>query len=173
MVSRYLKSLARRNISENPVVSIIARLLCMQVNNAVVAHRLFEARKDGVLLEENSNDGVILKGYSTLRHRVTQCQSFVSFTRLLAKDWVMNFNRDEKPTEDESSGKRSKLVATFSRNAAELYNVGTHKAGKSGKRIANKHISGPVTYCVLCSWSLRGLKDGNLKIKRKESGQIQ
>ena len=40
MLSRYLKTLARSNMSESLVDSIIARLLCMQVSNAGAVHRL-------------------------------------------------------------------------------------------------------------------------------------
>ena len=80
---------------------------------------------------------------------------------------------DETTAEDSSCGKRGELVAKFSKNQSERYNVGTHKARRLNKRIAYMHISVPETYCVPCSWSLRSLKDGKVKIKRKGSRQIQ
>lgn len=48
-ISGYPTKLARSNISENPMVSIVARLLCMQFNNAAVKYRLHKARQLGLL----------------------------------------------------------------------------------------------------------------------------
>lgn len=64
VIFRYLRTLARSNISENPIASIIARLLSMQVDNAAVAFRLHRARKQLILqsLEEfeSSHENMLL-----------------------------------------------------------------------------------------------------------------
>lgn len=49
VVSRYLKALVRTNISDNPVVSIMARLLSIQVTNAADIYRLFIVRRKQLL----------------------------------------------------------------------------------------------------------------------------
>lgn len=45
ILSRIMKTLARKNISENPVLSIIARLLILKVINDGVIFRLSQAEK--------------------------------------------------------------------------------------------------------------------------------
>ena len=47
--SRNLKTLAYTNSSENPIVSIIGRLISSQVGSARIAHRFSVARSCGVL----------------------------------------------------------------------------------------------------------------------------
>lgn len=66
VISRYLKTLARSNVSENPVVSIISRLLSMPVNNAAVAYRLFKARNSNVLPHDSDDLQTHQKGYTLL-----------------------------------------------------------------------------------------------------------
>ena len=84
VISRYMKTLARSNISEKPVTSIIALLLVIQVNNAAICFRLNMAREKGKLLSVRESTGN--KGYFKCRNRVTECETFGKFARLLAKD---------------------------------------------------------------------------------------
>ena len=52
------------------MVSIIARLLSMQVNNAAVAYRLFKARNSNVLPHDSNDLQTHQKGYTLLRHQI-------------------------------------------------------------------------------------------------------
>ncbi|CAN8073937.1 unnamed protein product [Agarophyton chilense] len=59
--SRAMTSLCYKNSGENPIVSIIGRFLCAQVNNAAVVHCLSVARRKGRLpdqFEEMQRKGV-------------------------------------------------------------------------------------------------------------------
>ena len=76
VISRYLKTLARTNISENPVSSIIARVLSMQVFNAAVVYRLSLARQKKSLPRFCEDLDSFHRGYATLRHKVTNCGTF-------------------------------------------------------------------------------------------------
>ena len=76
VISRYLKTLARRNISESTVISIIARLLCMQLNNADVSYRFRKARKEKLLPNVDKAEELYRSGYAAIRHDVTQCFTF-------------------------------------------------------------------------------------------------
>ena len=49
--SRALKSLCYTNSPENPIVSVLGRLLIAQVNNAAVVHRFALAKTRGRLPE--------------------------------------------------------------------------------------------------------------------------
>ena len=80
-----MKTLARSNISENPVTSIIARLLVMQVNNAAISYRLFETREKGKLQQFKADAS--RKEYSQIRYSIAECETFGRFARLLAKEW--------------------------------------------------------------------------------------
>jgi len=71
-------------MSENPVVSIIARLLVMQFNNAAVVHRLSKAR-DLEKLPRTQN-AIHSRDYTHPRHEVTQLESFGKFARFLAQE---------------------------------------------------------------------------------------
>lgn len=88
MISRYLKTLARTNMRENPIVSIIARLLCMQAKNAAVVYRLHKSRESKVLPRSVEDGEVKTRGYAGLRHKITQTETFGRFARMLAKEWV-------------------------------------------------------------------------------------
>ena len=68
---------------------------------------------------------------------------------------------------------RARVTPLFKRNATEKCNTGVHKARRLNKSIVQKIDNGPSTYFVLCSWSLRGRKDGKEKIKRKGPRQMQ
>ena len=60
--SRALKSLCYTNSSENPIVSVLGRLLVAQVNNAALAHRLSIAKRRGLLPEPSSHIDTNQKG---------------------------------------------------------------------------------------------------------------
>lgn len=129
VISRYLRTQARSNISENTVVSIIARLLSMQVNNAAVAFRLHKARTQHIQPSVEEFESSHKNGYASVRHRVTQCESFGAFARKLAKEWFeecKSGNAVDMDVEEDSGSKTCKPM--FARNAAERYNLGTPKA---------------------------------------------
>ena len=90
VISRYMKTMARCNISENPVVSIVARLVSMQLSNAAVLYRLYCARNMKLLPTlEDYGDSMNIS-YHYMRHRISQTETFGRFIRRLAKEWVEN-----------------------------------------------------------------------------------
>lgn len=173
VISCYMKTLARCNISESPVVSIIARILSMQVSNAAVVYRLYCARKTKVLPTVEEYENSSKKGYHFLRHNVSQCKTFGRFTRALAREWVENEAVQVQGPAKISSKRTEHISPMFSRNAAERYNVGIHKARRLNRALPHEQVTSKATYCVLCSWDLRGMKNGKLKVKRKGSRQVQ
>ena len=62
VISKHMKTLATSTISENPVTSIIARLLLMHVNNADICCRLFKERE--LSKTPHATDARFRKGYS-------------------------------------------------------------------------------------------------------------
>ncbi|CDF34053.1 unnamed protein product [Chondrus crispus] len=170
VISRYLKTLARSNISENPVTSIIARLLVMQVNNAALCFRLFKARELGKLPATIPMENK--KGYSKTRHTVTECETFGTYARLLAREWREWRNTEQQErTEAQSVGRH--LTPYFSRGAADRYNHGVHQERRLSRSLDHKPVVGQSTYCVLCSWTLRIVRNGKTVTKRKGAKQIQ
>ena len=171
VVSRYLKTLARTNISDNPVVSIMASLLSMQGTNAAVINRPFMARGKQILPNIPENCDLMHCGYSTLRHRVTKCGTFGSFARRLAKEWTeyqSRFLNRENNNEGSSTVVRN-MRSLFLRNAAEKYCYGTQKARRLNKNIEHIRCNGAATYCVLCSYTVILTFDGKPQTKRKGS----
>ena len=174
VISRYLKTLARTNISENPVTSIIARLLIMQVCNAAVVYRLSLARQKKILPRFCEDLDSVHRGYATLRHKVTNCGTFGSFARRLAQEWAEEMeNSETKDGENASVSVETKILPYFKRKASEHYNYGTHKARRLNKNLQRERVMATPTYCVLCSWAERGTKDGRPKTIRKGSRQVQ
>lgn len=90
--SRVLQSLAYTNHSENPIVSIIGRLICAQINSAAIVHRLSVAKAKDLLPEPDAIHELSLNGYSELRHNVTKCETFTAFARGLAKEFNTYFS---------------------------------------------------------------------------------
>ena len=171
-MSRYLKTLARCNISENRVVSIVGRLLSMQVSNAVVVYRLHQARKMNLLSGIEESHDRRSRGYCYFRHRLSQSETFGRFVRLLAREWVEK-QQVSNLVGDEGNKNFIKLRLMFPRDAANRYNSGLPKARRLNSRTEHKKVSAETTYCVLCTWALRGTKGGKPKVRRKVSRQIQ
>ena len=173
VISRNLKTLARTNISENPVISIIARLLSMRMCNAAVIYRLSLARQRNIL-PPSVNEQHGTEGYASLRHKVTSCDTFGSFARRLAQEWTEKIGATRREdNENDCNEYISKLTPFFKRKASEQYNLGMHKAKRLNKTLRHEKVHGTPTYCVLCSWVKRGMKDGKPKTKRKGSRQVQ
>lgn len=86
VISNYMRTISRTNVSENPIVSIVGRLLSTQVNNAAVAYRLSIARRQGNLPKSGERAKLWQKGYGNLRDRISQCLTFGLFARSLAKE---------------------------------------------------------------------------------------
>lgn len=97
VVSRYQKTLARTNISENPVVSTVARLLSMQVTNAAVVYRLFLARRKQILPRNLEDCDPMHRGYSNIRHRVTKVLHLVPLLAGLQKNRQTNIANFYRP----------------------------------------------------------------------------
>ena len=172
VISRYLRTLARSNMSEHPVVSIIALLLSMQINNTAVAYRLHVARGTQVLPGLEDVEVSHGQGYAALRHKVTQCTTFGSFARELAREWFERYSKENGGLPDENGDNESgRIKPLFTRNASERYNIGTHKARRLNRIIAHKKVSGPSTYCVVCSWSLRGRKTERSRLSERAQGK--
>ena len=172
VMSRYMKTIARSNISENPVVSIVGRLLSMQVSNAVVAYRLYQARRRNLLPRPEDVEDQGRRGYFYFRHRLSQSETFGRFVRMLARQWVES-KQAVGGTHAGSERQNSKLKPLFCRDAASRYNLGPHKARRLNSTIDHTRIVAQPTYCVLCSWALCGTKNGKPKVKRKGSRQVQ
>ena len=152
IVSRILKTLARTNISENPVVSIIARLLTMQVNNGAVIYRLNEAQIRGIL--QDAQDEEVSKGYSKLRHRVSECDTFGSFARNVAKEWFNSTGRVlSNSTAPSSTGVLNNIRPMFARNSSERLNSGPAKTKRLNTHIGHATVTAQRAYCVLCTWT--------------------
>ena len=79
--SRAMTSLTKTNTSENPIVSVIGRILRSQVNNAAIENRLAVARSKGLLPSCYVASNTIRSGYTKIRHGITQCKTFVAFAR--------------------------------------------------------------------------------------------
>ena len=139
VISRYLRTLARSNMSGHPVVSIIARLLSMQINNSAVAYRLHVARRTQVLPGLEHVEVSHGQGYAALRHKVTQCITFGSFARELAREWFERHSKENRGLLNENGDNKSgRIKPLFTRNASERYNIGTHKDRRLKRRIAHK-----------------------------------
>lgn len=131
VISLYMKTLARCNNSENPVVSIIARLMSMQIGNAAVLHRLHcvRNRKQLPAIEDFANSRNI--AYHNLRHRIAQSGKFGRFIRHFSREWVEKSSIISKHGTDHVERQIKSLTPMFSRNAAENYNIGVHKSSKA------------------------------------------
>ena len=151
VVSRILKTLSRTNTSENPVVSIIARLLTMQVNNGAVMYRLSVAEHKGILKASDLYmEGQ--RGYSNICHRVTQCDTFGKFARQLEKEWSEHKSRGADGIT--RVGDKATIKPAFVRRAAERYNLGPAKARRLHKNLPHDTVSANRAYCVLCSYAI-------------------
>lgn len=175
VISRYLKTLATSNIRESPVVSIIARLLCMQVNNAAVFYRLNRARKEKLLPNVDEVEESYSRGYAAIRHNVTQCFTLGAFARTLAKEWVERYggNGEEKNNSSPEHASDSDKITQCFDDMLLSATTGPRNARRFNRKHNRKNVTGPSTYFVLRNWSLRGNKDGKTKLKRKGSLQTQ
>lgn len=160
VLSRYIKTVARCDTSENPVVSIVARLLSIQVRNAVVVYSSYQAYKSKLLPRLDEIVGQESRGHCHFTHKISQSETFGRFVRLLARDWV---DMKEKTDYDSSGGKEKRgKLALVSENT---YNVGSHKSCRLNHNIVHKKVSAQATYFALCTWALRGQKGGKDEIK--------
>ena len=152
------------------MTSIISRLLVMQVNNAALCVRLFKARELGkppaTIPMENKT------GYSTARHTVTECETFGTYARLLAREW-RDWRTTEQQERTEAQSVRRHLTLYFPRGAADRYNHSVLQERRLGRSLDHKPVVGQSTYCVLCSWKLRIVINGKTVTKRKGEKQLQ
>ena len=170
--SRALKSLCYHNSSENPIVSILGRLLCAQVSNAAIVHWFSIAKARG-MLEKFEKDGAIEAGYSSLRHDVARCASFSSFARMLAKEYTDSLQRET----DNTSGSTTKVTGgveympvtpMYIKNAASKYNRPADKERRLSDYNEHKKMKGKGAYCSLCPFNYSFRADG--KVYRKKGG---
>lgn len=86
--SKAMKDLARNNVAENPIVSILGRLISSQVSNCAVVHRLYLVEETGKLSDTADQKKPYYRGYGKSRKRVSSCETFRSFVRDLAREWI-------------------------------------------------------------------------------------
>ena len=152
--SRAMNCLARNNLSENPLVSALARNICGKVNNVGVVHRPAVAREKGKLHRRTQEYDVQHKGYIRMRHLVSSCETFRSFARNLAREYNKTYGvaNDELRTADCSGNKRRRehdedeLRPFFSKKVVENYSKAGAKRRRLGSRMEHKKVSGRKTY---------------------------
>ena len=111
--SRALKSLTYTNASENPMVSVIGRLICSQVNNAAFVRRVSIVKRNGSLPDTDVYRKVENHpGYNALRRKVSRCCSFADFARRLAEEFY------EKYKNSTIDAAVSREVTDFNTNAS-------------------------------------------------------
>ena len=163
--SRALKTLAYTNTSENPIVSIVGRLISSQVGNAAIAHRLSIARKREVLPDMN-HERCTIQTYKTLRHQVTSCESFGSFARELAREYVQRTQKvavsdrmqsfqtsnvsQNLPSE---STYQRKITPMYYTNVVEKYNRAADASRRLNNPESHERVKAKATYCSLCSYN--------------------
>ena len=169
--SRAVKSLAYTNSSENPIVSILGGLICGQVCNASIVHRIAIARMKGYLF--NSEDHATAKdGYKNTRRRVTSCASFGAFARCLAREYVQMAsepgesnpnlchvlcNRNTVHSEGRHrhfrAGENNNMKHIYTPDVVEKYNRREDSASRLNGSEEHKAIKGKASYCSLCSFT--------------------
>ena len=163
--SRALKTLAYTNTSENPIVSIIGRLISSQVGNAAIAHRFFIARKRGVLPPLN-HEWCKSQTYKKIRHQVTSCESFGTFARELAREYVQITQHDSvqdrvgsfqtsnvSQNEPSESNSQQKITPMYYTNVVEKYNRADDAARRLNNPDIHERVKAKATYCSLCSYN--------------------
>eukprot|EP00178_Gracilaria_changii_P016681 TRINITY_DN479_c3_g1_i11.p1 TRINITY_DN479_c3_g1~~TRINITY_DN479_c3_g1_i11.p1 ORF type:complete len:1373 (+),score=138.00 TRINITY_DN479_c3_g1_i11:3191-7309(+) len=156
--SRNMKQMCYTNSSENPIVSVIGRLLCSQVANAGVVYRMVKARLSGMLPRNNKQDFETRASYRKLRHSLTKCMTFSSFVKNLAKEVTESLN--ESRAVHCSSHLASTMVSNnealkqlYVRNVVEKYN----REEDTRRRLCNAQlhsmVRGQPAYCSLCSYT--------------------
>ena len=166
--SRTLKVLSYQNTSENPIVSVLGRLICAQINNAAVVYRLSVAKGRGLLLENNACEREMRKGYVAMRHDVARCCTFSSFARLLAKEFLAT--NIQSPTEEQTSTTITKenLKPMYMRNAVMKYNRPPDRERRLSHYSSHKRVMAKDGYCSLCSFNFKVKLNG--KMFKKKGG---
>ncbi|CAN8067640.1 unnamed protein product [Agarophyton chilense] len=177
--SRAMTSLCYTNVGENPIVSIIGRLLCAQVNNAAVVHRLCLARQKGHL--PMNYEGAGGRSFRQLRKNVAKCFSFADYARQIAKEYGKAAEAIARtPTAASSNGNAVVPILNFltsvkepmyRRDIAEKYNRDEDRKQRLGDRPLHQRVKGKDTYCSLCSYGHTIKKNG--KKYRKKGGARQ
>ena len=91
--SRAMKTFSRNNACENPIVSVIGRLIFGQINNSGVLQRIVLARAKNRILPNIRDVPGHMRGYVKTRRGVTMCETFGQFVRGLAKECSKPFQR--------------------------------------------------------------------------------
>ncbi|CAN8074415.1 unnamed protein product [Agarophyton chilense] len=153
--SSRMKSFARANVSESPIVTIIGRLLSTQVSNAglvpsmALAEELGRFRADVDALPDHRT------GYRQLRKLISSCQTADHFVCRLAEDWIAK--RIGTPVLDNLQnhlGERENIIVPwFPRNAVLEYNKMNNRARRLGDAGGHERISAQATYCTLCGFT--------------------
>ena len=68
-------------------IGVLGQMLCAQVNNAAVVHRLSFAKRCGVLPDINQITASYGRGYREIRHAISAQGSFGDYARQLAKEY--------------------------------------------------------------------------------------
>lgn len=169
--SRAMTRITRTNVSENPLVSVIGRLLASQLNNAAVVYRMFLAKQSFIisdLIDESEHN----LSYYDLRKKVTKQQTFNNYSRELAKEWVDEHKqRNKQNTTQEPSD--DYLVSRFKRNIATQFNREDAKRLQLSSDPQHEKLKFKSSYCSLCSWSRPKTKLVHLAgVLKRKSGVV-
>ena len=176
--------LTHTNSSENPITSVVARLICAQAYNAALAFRLFKARSMGMLTCVNRSYNYKHVGYRAERHRVSSICSFTDFVQVLAKEYKTCYllqsksnsniiTRGSSPEQPVRLPSVQIIKSRFKRNVIEKFNGDDLVSMRMSCISTHKSVKGPKSYCVLCSWSCKVKVDGIQKTRRGGANQRQ
>ena len=153
--SRALRTFAMTNVSENPLVSIIGRMLSTQIPNAALVYRLWVAKETGKICEEVEMIPEHQRSYAKLPHRLDGVQNAGMLCRRLAEEWEKGIAyRTHVMTYVQQLGTNvSVLRRLFARNAYRKYNKAHHRSKRLNQ--AHNHISvkAQSCYCSLCGFT--------------------
>ena len=162
--SRNMTHLTHHNVSQNPLTTVVLRLLMSQIHNAAVAYKLCLASLSGVVSSLSTDYDNNRRGgkYKSLRHRITSTASMIDFVHTLATDYYaymkigsenVSDEQGEKDNTLQNSSETSVIKARFTRNIIEKFNFGDLKQLRLSPMETHQPAKGRKVYCALCSWS--------------------
>ena len=167
--SRALKTLAYTNNSENPIVSVIGRLLCSQVHNMAVVIRLSIAKRKGYLdNDSNTSRAAQRLGYSYVRHHVTRCLTFSEFARRLAFEYKQRRQYLKTVQRAPPLIENVNMKPMYPRDAVSYYNRDIDRQRRLSGGVGHRKVKHKPTYCSLCSFNHNVVVDG--VVYRKKGG---
>jgi hypothetical protein len=152
--SRSMQAFSRSNVSENPGVSVIGRILMSQAANAAVIHRLALARCNQKLPRAAEEAPPHHRGYYNARKRVSRTSSSREFVRRLAEEWMgekdpSNSAMCNLDLDGEDPGQM--ITVRLKRKALDSFNSGSSKMIRLDPRREHEMIRLQRRWCDLCS----------------------